>query len=62
VTITIDKNGQTDQLKIDQPNNDFWFLRAGLKDIEIELSPLIAWRLCDLAGKCGFAILTITDE
>lgn len=25
VTFTIDKNGQTDELKIDQPNNDFWF-------------------------------------
>jgi hypothetical protein len=25
VTFTLDKMGQTDQLKIDQPNNDFWF-------------------------------------
>ena len=25
VTFTIDKNGVTDELKIDQPNNDFWF-------------------------------------
>lgn len=25
VTFAIDKNGNTDQLKIDQPNNDFWF-------------------------------------
>ena len=25
VTFTIDKNGKTDQMKIDQPNNDFWF-------------------------------------
>ena len=25
VTFTIDKNGKTDELKIDQPNNDFWF-------------------------------------
>jgi hypothetical protein len=25
VTFTIDKNGNTDELKIDQPNNDFWF-------------------------------------
>ncbi len=25
VTFTIDKTGKTDQLKIDQPNNDFWF-------------------------------------
>jgi CubicO group peptidase (beta-lactamase class C family) len=24
-TFTIDKNGKTDELKIDQPNNDFWF-------------------------------------
>ena len=25
VTFTIDKNGRTDEMKIDQPNNDFWF-------------------------------------
>ncbi|MEP7147586.1 MAG: serine hydrolase [Acidobacteriota bacterium] len=25
VTFTIDKNGKTDELQIDQPNNDFWF-------------------------------------
>lgn len=25
VTFGIDKNGKTDELKIDQPNNDFWF-------------------------------------
>ncbi|MGI8494491.1 MAG: serine hydrolase [Pyrinomonadaceae bacterium] len=25
VTFTIDKNGKTDQMKIDQPNSDFWF-------------------------------------
>ena len=25
VTFTIDKNGKTAELKIDQPNNDFWF-------------------------------------
>lgn len=25
VTFTIDRAGQTDELKIDQPNNDFWF-------------------------------------
>ncbi|MGD9629431.1 MAG: serine hydrolase [Pyrinomonadaceae bacterium] len=25
VTFTIDKNGKPDELKIDQPNNDFWF-------------------------------------
>jgi CubicO group peptidase (beta-lactamase class C family) len=31
VTFTIDKNGKTDQLKIDQPNNDFWFYELDLK-------------------------------
>ncbi|MFN6962296.1 MAG: serine hydrolase [Pyrinomonadaceae bacterium] len=25
VTFTLDKNGKTDEMKIDQPNNDFWF-------------------------------------
>lgn len=25
VTFTLDKNGKTDRMKIDQPNNDFWF-------------------------------------
>jgi CubicO group peptidase (beta-lactamase class C family) len=25
VTFTIDKNGKTDEMKVDQPNNDFWF-------------------------------------
>jgi CubicO group peptidase (beta-lactamase class C family) len=30
VTFTIDKNGETDQLKIDQPNNDFWFYELDL--------------------------------
>jgi CubicO group peptidase (beta-lactamase class C family) len=30
VTFTIDKNGVTDQLKIDQPNNDFWFYELDL--------------------------------
>ena len=30
-TFTIDKNGKTDQLKIDQPNNDFWFYELELK-------------------------------
>lgn len=25
VTFTIDKNGKPDEMKIDQPNNDFWF-------------------------------------
>jgi CubicO group peptidase (beta-lactamase class C family) len=28
---TIDKNGKTDQMKIDQPNNDFWFYELDLK-------------------------------
>jgi CubicO group peptidase (beta-lactamase class C family) len=31
VTFTIDKNGKTDQLKVDQPNNDFWFYELDLK-------------------------------
>jgi CubicO group peptidase (beta-lactamase class C family) len=31
VTFTIDKSGKTDQLKIDQPNNDFWFYELELK-------------------------------
>jgi CubicO group peptidase (beta-lactamase class C family) len=31
VTFTIDKNGKTDQLKIDQPNNDFWFYELDLR-------------------------------
>lgn len=30
VTFTIDKNAKTDQLKIDQPNNDFWFYELEL--------------------------------
>jgi CubicO group peptidase (beta-lactamase class C family) len=30
VTFTIDKNAVTDQLKIDQPNNDFWFYELDL--------------------------------
>ncbi len=30
VTFTIDKNGKTDQLKVDQPNNDFWFYELDL--------------------------------
>lgn len=33
VTFTIDKNGKTDQLKIDQPNNDFWFYELDLKRV-----------------------------
>jgi CubicO group peptidase (beta-lactamase class C family) len=31
VTFTIDGNGKTEQLKIDQPNNDFWFYELELK-------------------------------
>ncbi len=31
VTFTLDKFGKTDQLKIDQPNNDFWFYELELK-------------------------------
>ncbi len=31
VTFTIDKNAKTDMLKIDQPNNDFWFYELELK-------------------------------
>jgi len=30
VTFTIDKDGKTDQLKIDQPNNDLWFYELDL--------------------------------
>ncbi len=31
VTFTIDEKGKTDELKIDQPNNDFWFYELELK-------------------------------
>ena len=31
VTFTIDKSGKTDQLKVDQPNNDFWFYELDLR-------------------------------
>lgn len=31
VTFTLDGNGKTDQLKINQPNNDFWFYELDLK-------------------------------
>jgi CubicO group peptidase (beta-lactamase class C family) len=31
VTFTLDGNGRTDQLKIDQPNNDFWFYELELR-------------------------------
>ena len=30
VSFTIDRDGKTDQLKIDQPNNDFWFYELDL--------------------------------
>ncbi len=31
VTFTIDKMGETDEMKIDQPNNDFWFYELNFK-------------------------------
>lgn len=31
VTFTLDKNGKTDRLIIDQPNNDFWFYELDLR-------------------------------
>jgi hypothetical protein len=31
VIFTIDKSGKTEELKIDQPNNDFWFYELDLK-------------------------------
>lgn len=31
VTFTIDKTGKTDEMKIDQPNNDFWFWELEFK-------------------------------
>src|SRR5215203_1403295 len=34
VTFTIDKNGKTDELKIDQPNNDFWFYELTPKRVK----------------------------
>jgi CubicO group peptidase (beta-lactamase class C family) len=33
VTFTLDKDGKTDQLKIDQPNNDFWFYELDLRRV-----------------------------
>lgn len=33
-TFTIDKNGKTDELKIDQPNNDFWFYELAPKRVK----------------------------
>ncbi len=34
VTFTIDRNGKTDELKIDQPNNDFWFYELTPKRVK----------------------------
>lgn len=34
VTFPIDRNGKTDELKIDQPNNDFWFYELMPKRIK----------------------------
>ena len=34
VTFTIDRNGRTEELKIDQPNNDFWFYELHPKRVE----------------------------
>ncbi|MGQ0540275.1 MAG: serine hydrolase [Blastocatellia bacterium] len=34
VTFTIDKNGKTEDLKIDQPNNDFWFYELHPKRVK----------------------------
>ncbi|MEP6703954.1 MAG: serine hydrolase [Acidobacteriota bacterium] len=34
VTFTIDKNGKTDEMKIDQPNNDFWFYELSPKRVK----------------------------
>jgi len=34
VTFTIDKSGSTADLKIDQPNNDFWFYELSLKKVK----------------------------
>jgi CubicO group peptidase (beta-lactamase class C family) len=31
VTFTIDQNGKTDRLTVDQPNNDFWFYELDLR-------------------------------
>lgn len=33
VTFTLDKNGKTDELKVDQPNNDFWFYELAPKRV-----------------------------
>ena len=34
VTFTIDKDGKTDVLKVDQPNNDFWFYELDLHRVK----------------------------
>ncbi len=34
VTFTIDKNGNPDELKIDQPNNDFWFYELAPRRVQ----------------------------
>jgi CubicO group peptidase (beta-lactamase class C family) len=34
VTFTIDRDGKTDELKIDQPNNDFWFYELHPKRVK----------------------------
>jgi CubicO group peptidase (beta-lactamase class C family) len=34
VTFTIDRNGKTDEMKIDQPNNDFWFYELHPKRVK----------------------------
>lgn len=31
ITFTLDKNGNPDEMKIDQPNNDFWFYELEFK-------------------------------
>lgn len=38
VTFTIDGKGKTDQLKIDQPNNDFWFYELDLHRVSAAAS------------------------
>ena len=34
VTFTIDKTGKTDEMKVDQPNNDFWFYELNFKRVK----------------------------
>ena len=36
VTFTIDKDGRTDELKIDQPNNDFWFYELAPRRVAVK--------------------------